>query len=697
MNKNVNYRPDIDGLRAVAIIIVVFYHASLAGFSGGFVGVDVFFILSGFLITQLLNNELKSTGDISFKNFYARRILRLFPALAILVLTTLTLWVIFFLGVPEDTRLFIKSVVLGQFGFSNILFHNSTHGYFHHSSDELPLLHFWSLSIEEQFYFVWPFFMWFFGSKLKKIIPSLTSKNLIPLAMAPFIIVSFIFSIYFLNKGNVRTPFYMMPLRAWELGLGAMLAFYIPYLKEQSKWLRLVLSFSGLALIAYGNFTFTVKTLFPGLNALFPTVGTILILIAGSNISSIKDGGVIIRFLASKPMVGIGLISYSWYLWHWPFLAMLKIYNHGSLPSLFGRISVVIISALIAYLSLRFIERPVRHGPFFINKGSKNILLGGLGVSVFISILAASVYLLEKSWIIPKWENIITQVTERSVFEKKCADNPLKYGSEDCKLSNGNLNKDKVSNFIYVWGDSHAIAIFPMIEEFIKKKSQSGEIVSYLYSSFGTPPFAPSPELFLKDNKSTQKVNRINAEAIENITSIIRKNPNSRHTLFYAFRMMSYVGDKNISNYSDPFSLDKDMSSAGTWNIFKKSFLETLNILKSIGIERILIFLPYPEFESRGLRCLELTPEDCYISRNRFEKYREKLLVFLESIQRNDPQIRLFDATDSLCSSSRCYQKMKDGMDDIIVTYDENHPSVSASKYLTKTKINDLEWLIFNN
>ena len=215
-----NYRPDIDGLRAIAVFVVVAYHAGFSGFTGGYVGVDVFFIISGFLITGMLYAEAENTGTISLEYFYAKRFKRLYPALLFVIAITIVAWAIFFLGIPSKTLSFIKSIRYSIFGFANIFFKKNTGGYFDLASEEMPLLHFWSLAVEEQFYFLWPLLI-LICSKIK--FRYLILKNKVLIALSILVVTSFITSEYLILNNRSNEAFYYMHAPAWELGLGGLL------------------------------------------------------------------------------------------------------------------------------------------------------------------------------------------------------------------------------------------------------------------------------------------------------------------------------------------------------------------------------------------------------------------------------------------------------------------------------------------
>ena len=309
------YRPDIDGLRAVAVLPVVLYHAGYKAFSGGFVGVDIFFVISGFLITSILTEDIQR-GGFSLASFYERRLRRIFPPL--FVMAACCLVVAFVLYPPDHLLRFGKSLIAMTFFVSNLFFWREAPGggYFAEtgrSFDTDALLHTWSLSVEEQFYVFFPWALYALHRWARH-------REFAVLSAA--IVFSFALSAWGLERAPAAT-FYLLTTRSWELLLGAVAAKWILRFPE-TRWLRETLSIIGVGLIAYAVFCFTKDTPFPGPNAIFPCVGAFLIIFAGMGGPS-SVGAV----LSTRPAVSIGVISYSLYLWHWPLIAFLKYFHAG--------------------------------------------------------------------------------------------------------------------------------------------------------------------------------------------------------------------------------------------------------------------------------------------------------------------------------------------------------------------------------
>lgn len=342
MKTNVTYRRDIDGLRAIAVLPVVLFHAHIGLFSGGFVGVDIFFVISGFLITQIIAAEIQA-GNFSIASFYERRIRRIFPALfSVLLLSTL---LAIALMAPSELVSYGKRMFATIFFLANIKFLRES-DYFASESEVNPLLHMWSLSVEEQFYVFFPLLLiMLFRLKLR---PMTT--------VAGIFVFSLALSCWSLQKYPVET-FFLLPTRAWELLIGSMLAL-MPRQKHLSPATSEILAWIGLALIGYSIFWFTEETPFPGFNALFPCIGTALLLYCGGGSEAYKTW--VTKFLSLGPMVYIGLISYSLYLFHWPLI----VYTNYVFPSeekfTWAIAMAVAASVILAILSLKFVETPFR-------------------------------------------------------------------------------------------------------------------------------------------------------------------------------------------------------------------------------------------------------------------------------------------------------------------------------------------------
>ena len=359
------YRREIDGLRALAVLPVIFFHADFQAFSGGFVGVDVFFVISGYLITTIILAEL-GEGKFSLVNFYERRARRILPALFLVMLVCIP--IAWFLLLPKDMKDFSESLIAVSIFASNILFWRES-GYFDTAAELKPLVHTWSLAVEEQYYVLFPLFLmlfWRFGKRW--VLVTLGLVFITSLAVAQWAAYA-----------NPAAAFYLLPTRGWELLLGAFAAFYLSKAnrKDFPKELSELGGFFGIVLIIYAVFTFSKTTPFPGFYALIPTLGAVLIILFATQQTIVG------KLVGSKVFVSLGLISYSTYLWHQPLFAFAR---HAGLSrsDAFVFFVLALFSIFLAHLSRRYVETPFRNGALV----SKRTIftLSAIGSVLFIGI-----------------------------------------------------------------------------------------------------------------------------------------------------------------------------------------------------------------------------------------------------------------------------------------------------------------------
>ncbi len=333
------YRRDIDGLRAVAVLSVVFYHLGLPFDFNGFVGVDIFFVISGYLITGLINQEVVA-GKFSLLNFYLRRVKRILPALFVMVAVTTLFGILVML--PGDLKDLGKSAFAAVASLSNVYFwYSEDTSYFARSSDLLPLLHTWSLGVEEQFYLFWPPLLWL-AYRLAGNVGTLTVTVAI---FAGSLLLS-----QWLLDGSQSFSFFMLPTRAWELLTGSGVYFLI----WRNRRNRLpgvfweAVAAIGLAAIVFSLFTATAGSPFPGFNALYPCLGSALLILSGAyHTTSVA------RVLSTSSFVAIGLVSYSLYLWHWPVLSFARYFFRGTQRANGAGVCVAVLGPVGAQLPVR--------------------------------------------------------------------------------------------------------------------------------------------------------------------------------------------------------------------------------------------------------------------------------------------------------------------------------------------------------
>lgn len=424
------YRREIDGLRAIAVVPVILFHAQFSIFSGGYVGVDVFFVISGYLITSILISELEQ-GNFSIVRFYERRARRILPALFAVMFACLPFAYMWML--PAQLRDFAQSLVAVVFFASNILFWRQD-GYFAAAAELQPLLHTWSLAVEEQYYLLFPIFLswvWRFGRN--RVLWSVIAVAAVSLLLAEWA-----------WRNMPSANFYLVPTRAWELLAGSICAFMAVGKPQRSSNL---LSAVGLGLIVFAMFAYDEGTPFPSVYALVPVLGTALIILFAA------QGTWVARLLSLRAFVGIGLISYSAYLWHQPLFAFARLRSLTE-PSQTLMAALVVASLLLAWATWYWVEQAFRKrgNPLLMTRRG---IFYGCGVSS-ISILLLSVILLKTPGYI-----------ESSHPEKfSYASIPKHSGFTDCigfeKIQTGDAICRKYGSgkrIAVVWGDSHADAL----------------------------------------------------------------------------------------------------------------------------------------------------------------------------------------------------------------------------------------------
>ena len=555
-----NYRPDIDGLRAIAVCAVVFYHGGFSAFSGGYVGVDVFFVISGYLITSLILPDIQA-GDFQLSAFYERRIRRLFPALFVVLLTSAA--AAFFTLMPEELEDFGQSLATTAVFSSNFLFFTEA-GYFEAPAELKPLLHTWSLAIEEQYYLLFPAFLLL----LRRFAPARYKLWTLTLLIASFGV-----SIWSAYQAPVA-GFYLIHSRAWELMLGAVLAMGI-LRTSNNPAVNEPLAGIGLLMILLAIFGYDSTTAFPGLAALLPCLGTALIVHSHSTRVS--------RLLSLKPIVFIGLLSYSLYLWHWPLLAFAKHFLVRNLAA--EEVTLLLILSLgLSVLSWRFVERPfrgrsgwlTRHQLFAASAALTAIIIAigvvydaskGLPVRLPADVAAIAAIALDKPANRHHCEGI---KPEKISYQRLCR-----------------ISDIPATPTFIVWGDSHAGTLLSAFEAIAAERNINGLNAT----SNGCPPVlgihkpARDPE----------------AECVAfnlKVLSLIQAHPEIE-TIFLASRWSFHAQGTRFLNESAPplyISLAGENARNPQHNaaLFVQAWQSTLDILIKTG-RRIVVVGPVPE------------------------------------------------------------------------------------------------------
>ena len=428
------YRKEIDGLRALAVMPVILFHADFTAFSGGFIGVDIFFVISGYLITTIIQAELEQ-AKFSIVNFYERRARRILPALFLVMLACIPFaW---FWLLPSDMKAFSQSLVAVSVFASNILFWHES-GYFDTATELKPLLHTWSLAVEEQYYVLFPLFLmllWKLGKRWMLILLGLVF--VISLALAQWAAYAY-----------PAAAFYLLPTRGWELLIGAFAAFYLSQAnrKKFGKDLSEVGSWLGVTLIFFAVFTYRKSTPFPGLYALVPTIGAALIILFATELTLVG------KLLSNRLLVGIGLISYSAYLWHQPLFSFARYISSNELNIFI--MSLLFLGVLVlATITWRFVEQPFRR------KGavSSFLVFTTAGVISIFFIVIGEVGNFNEGFP-QRFDSLYRSINKKLVSDGK--DRQIAIKADICHFNN--LTKIGVDNFLKQWNcrtDNNVISL----------------------------------------------------------------------------------------------------------------------------------------------------------------------------------------------------------------------------------------------
>lgn len=616
------YRADIDGLRAIAVLSVLIFHAFPEWLSGGFIGVDIFFVISGYLISRIIFENINEKR-FSFLEFYSRRINRIFPALFTVLLFS---YAFGWLNLLADDFAQLGKHIAGGAGFiANIILWNES-GYFDKTAELKPLLHLWSLGIEEQFYFIWPLFIWWIARWPKKVLPSIVIIGLI----------SFVLNVININTTPVAT-FYSPQTRFWELILGALLAYgtvhHSAFLHEIKLAHRSALSVIGLALILLAALILNQKSIFPGWWALIPTIGAVFIIGVGSSAWCNR------KILSNKVLVWFGLISFPLYLWHWPLLAFARL-QEGEALSLFIRCCLVLTSVVLAWLTYRFVERPIRFNLSYRTRKSVAlvflmILIGYLGYNCF-----------DRKGIAFRHKFFMKEIsgyTFDKVAEQRQRTCFLMDSSDDVNnFSNKCIHDDRPYKLV-LWGDSHGGSIYPGFSELERNNPQ---ISVTQFTAAGCGGLVPTDE----QGPFCKKANEVA------LKEILKLKPNL--VVIYKAWHPSYFAQ----------------------------IAPTAQILKEASIP-ILIMGPTPRWRDDLPKVVyrywkkhkELPPP--YYGES-LESDIRRMDIDLRKVA-NDNHVLYYSAYDRFCNAEGCLNRIP-GTDNALTTLDEDHITPAAGRYLVE-------------
>ncbi|MGH6616010.1 acyltransferase family protein [Sphingomonas sp.] len=656
MSATIKYRPDIDGLRTIAVGSVVAYHAFPALVPGGFVGVDIFFVISGFLITGILVREHERTGRIDLAEFYARRVRRLLPALLAVVMTTvaLGLWLIPPAG---ELQSLAKSALAALFFTSNIFFALQPSGYFAAAAETYPLLHTWTLAVEEQFYIIWPLLIPLTGWIATKL--GLAQRR----ALWGLFILMFAGSLAISIVGTAIRPswaFYLTPFRGWEFAIGAMLSLALR--GDNPRWHHgaTAQSLIGLALIGVSLWAFDHENPFPGWIALLPTLGAAALLAAGA----IAPTNPVARLLATPPAVYIGKLSYGWYLWHWPLLALVRGQALGE-PGNSALIGAVIASFLLSSASYHLIETPVRHQRPTIFRTTGKSLIAGITILLIGATCAGATLILSNARLAasPRFQ-AIAAVEDNGVVDDlpaACANYAAVF--ENLTPPASCMVGDRAATRVVVLiGDSHAAHYIPMLDRWGKAahvavlpRARGG--CRPLDGTAGVVGLAPSA-IMLADCARFRDA--VYAEAAQ----LAR---DGRITALVVASRWPDGGARATMPITTPVR-------AGF-----ESGLNRIVATAQAAKVRLVLIKDTPLFPHNVPRCLaRRSDQDCSVSRAVIDRDHDESDRRLDALASGTSNIRVLNPRAIVCSSTGC-SPMRDG---IVMFQDDHHLSSRGSAAL---------------
>lgn len=613
----ISYIPAVDGLRAVAIVPVILFHCGTNIFRGGFVGVDVFFVISGFLITSLIVRSIEK-GEFSIADFYRRRIRRIFPALFVMMATALMTG--YFLLLPARFDELARSALSAALSLSNLYFWRFS-GYFDTKSEEQPLLHTWSLGVEEQYYLLFPLAL----AILYKIFREKPKAAVITL-----LVISLSISVW-LTPLRPTAGFYLLPARAWEMMLGGLLAFLAP--TDRGKAINSVVGVAGLTAITVAVFSISTFTPWPGYAALLPTTGAAL------TIYSIRMGsGAASAMLATGPMVAVGRMSYSLYLWHWPILVFARYLTQ---PTLSARVTVIAImsTVVVSALSWRYVEQPFRRQNTSIGR-AEPLKWGAVVMAATVAFCSIAIW---AGGFSTRLRSLPFHYSEDTAYFCSARQFPATISQgHSCGL-NG-IKRVSDADFV-VWGDSNAEMLLPAFEQIAADAGKNGVILSY----GGCTPLLGADRY---DSKYAGVCDRFNDEAFKAIVS----NPRIKHVILSAVWVSTLRGYNFEFEAGTPVTLrDVVEPKPGDNNasVMRRSLIRTIEALHKAG-KTVLLIEPIPELGRRGP---QEVAKDLWLGRpldglaptpTQIAKYQAPFLDIADHVH-NAYGIPLFNLTDLFC------------------------------------------------
>jgi peptidoglycan/LPS O-acetylase OafA/YrhL len=625
------YREDLDGLRAIAVVSVIFFHLGIPSVSGGFVGVDIFFVLSGFLITSQIVGDIQR-HKFSLVNFYERRIRRIVPALIVLFAAT-TLFATLFL-LPEELVAYLQSLLAAAFSCSNILFFLQN-DYFGPANQTQLLLHTWSLGVEEQFYILYPILL----SALLGRGHRITAVCVWAIALASLA------ACILQTPAHERAAFFLLPMRAWQLLCGAVIALrFVP--QPEVRWIRESAGLIGIAAIAFAVAFVNSKMKYPGAYALAPTLGAGLVIWSGA-----KQDTFTARILKTPPLPFIGLISYSLYLWHWPII----VGAHFAAPPEFKVSSVALIAAtfVLAFLSWRYIEQPFRQQRG--SRISRAQIFTWNGVTLAVIAATVSLGIFADGWpsrFSGSTQRLASAVNDFSPHRKSCHFETTDSTPLDKSCILGNASDPA----IIVYGDSHGIEL------------------SYALSKFS-----------VGHHQSVREFTTSGCPSVLNFEA--RKTPKCRDRNAAVTQLLASLPPTTVL-----LAVGWDYGAHGDRKKYLQGLTDVLDRLRSAGHRLFLIGttpeylggVPIPEVLAR-LNLFGHDPATFHFSKDYGKLEAEDRELFQFAAEHNATYLPLYPL---MCDSFGCRAEI----DDKPIYFDTSHLSVAGAEFYVRSVVGPALW-----
>ncbi len=665
------YKPFIDGLRAIAIVAVVAYHAGVPGVNSGFIGVDVFFVISGYLIIGQILAGLAS-GKFTLAEFWARRTLRILPPY-LLVVGACLLAAPFILVTPAEFQELGREAQYSALMVVNYYFLAST-GYFDVSGELKPLLHLWSLSVEEQFYVFAPLFLtalWLLGRRARGV-----AKPVWTVAIGATLAISFLACVVQSSTGS--RAFFLMPYRAWEFVLGGMIPLAVPVLRRAApNQLVDLMGLSGLVMIVIAA-TVLNGVDYPSYYAALPVVGACLVIATGL----VRPSGPVAWVLGMRPLVWVGLLSYAWYLWHWPLLSFAAIHNFGTSP-IEWRLGAIAISFLLAAATHHWLEVPIRRWRMRCRPRLGWRFTGiGAAAAVAVSLVGIS------------FVHLIAPSVERQLIAAgHFAEGDWSFRDDPCKIrGNGHLASDCIEaaddgRYGVLIGNSHARMIYGVLDQVAAGEGR--KLIAFIRIAC-TPFFLPEPAMDgLRDRCST--FYRKGSKQIKAVP------PRADFAVLSARWNIRYGYASLLRGPSTGHLTERIFGEAMPSNIRRALALGIGGFIeeaKAWGARRILIVGPVPEFTHSAPECLAraahrgIDPSFCAMSREDVDNRRGKSMATLNYIASRFPEVRVLDPMDMFCDELRCWPHDAGGP----FFTDGNHLSIYGAQRLFEQYEEEFLW-----